>query len=161
MATAVRAIPEGYYTVTPHLVVRGAESAIEFYKKAFGAVERGRMAGPGGLLMHAELKIGNSIVMLCDEMPGMERWVSPDSLKGTTAALHLYVENADATFAQAIAVGAKVSMPLMDAFWGDRYGKLTDPFGHEWSISTHQHDYTPDEMRQKAEAFFAQMKPQK
>ncbi|MBI3668254.1 MAG: VOC family protein [Acidobacteria bacterium] len=153
----VRAIPEGYHTVTPHLVVRGAGRAIEFYKKAFGAQERGRMPGPGGLLMHAELKIGDSVVMLCDEFPQMERWVAPDSLKGTTTALHLYVEDADVVFARAVAAGAKVSMPLMDAFWGDRYGKLTDPFGHEWSVATHMHDYTPEEVQKNAEAFFAQL----
>jgi PhnB protein len=156
----VRAIPEGYHTLTPHLVVRGAAQAIEFYKRAFGAVERARMPGPGGLLMHADLMIGDSVLMLCDEMPGMERWVAPDSLKGTTAALHLYVEDADAAFARAIAAGAKTSMPLMDAFWGDRYGKLTDPFGHEWSIATHQHDYTPEEMKKNANVFFAQFQKQ-
>ena len=107
--------------------------------------------------MHAELRIGDSIVMLCDEFPGMERWVAPDSLKGTTAALHLYVEDADAAFARALGADATVSMPLMDAFWGDRYGKLTDPFGHEWSIATHKHDYTPEEVQKNAEAFFAQL----
>jgi PhnB protein len=153
----VRAIPEGYHTMTPHLVVRGAERAIEFYKKAFGAVERGRMAAPGGLIGHAELKIGDSILMLSDEFPQMTRWVAPDSLKGTTTALHLYVEDADAFFARAVAAGAKVSMPLMDAFWGDRYGKLTDPFGHEWSVATHMHDYTPEEVQKNMDAFFAQM----
>ncbi len=152
----VRAIPEGYHTVTPHLVVRGAERAMEFYKKAFGAEERGRMLGPGGLLVHAELRIGDSVIMLCDEFPGMERWLAPESLKGTTTALHLYVQDADVAFERAVAAGAKVSMPLMDAFWGDRYGKLTDPFGHEWSIATHKHDYTPKEVRKNAEAFFAQ-----
>lgn len=155
-AAKVRAIPEGYHTVTAYLVVRGAARAIEFYKRAFGAVERKRMEGPGGLLMHAEVSIGDSVVMLCDEFPEMERWVAPESLNGTTTALHLYVEDADAVFERAIAAGAKVSMPLMDAFWGDRYGKLTDPFGHEWSVATHRHDYTPEEMRKNAEAFFAQ-----
>jgi PhnB protein len=157
-AKIVRAIPEGYHTATPYLVIRGAARAIDFYKKAFGAIERGRMPGPGGLLMHAEVKIGDSIVMMCDEMPEMTRWVSPDALKGTTAAIHLYVEDADALFARAVAAGAKVSMPLMDAFWGDRFGKLTDPFGHEWTIATHQHDYTPEEQRKNAEAFFSSFK---
>ena len=156
-AASVRAIPEGFHTVTPHLVVRGAARTIEFYKKAFGGQEISRSPGPGGLLMHAEVRIGDSAVMLCDEFPQMERWVAPDSLKGTTTALHLYVEDADAVFARAIAAGAKVSMPLMDAFWGDRYGRLTDPFGHEWSIATHKHDYTPEEIRKNAEAFFAQL----
>jgi len=157
----VRAIPEGYHTATPYLVIRGAADAIDFYKKGFGAVERSRSAGPGGLLMHAELRIGDSLVMLCDEMPGMTRWVSPHSLNGTSVAVHLYVEDADALFARATAAGAAVSMPLMDAFWGDRFGKLTDPFGHEWTIATHKHDYTPEGQRKNAEAFFAsfQKKP--
>ena len=131
MTVKVKAVPERYHTITPHLVVRGAGRAIDFYKRAFGAEELSRSPGPGGLLMHAELKIGDSVVMLCDEFPQMERWVSPESLKGTTTAMHLYVEDADAVFTRAVAAGAKVSMPLMDAFWGDRYGKLTDPFGHE------------------------------
>ena len=156
-AAKVRAIPEGFHTVTPHLVVRGAARAIEFYKKAFGAEELGRSPGPGGLLMHATIKIGDSMVMLCDEFPEMKRWVAPDSLEGTTTALHLSVVDADALFARAVAAGAKVSMPLMDAFWGDRYGKLTDPFGHEWSIATHMHDYTPEEVQKKAAEFFASM----
>ncbi len=156
-AGKVRAIPEGFHTVTPHLVVRGAARAIEFYKKAFGAEELGRSPGPGGLLMHATIKIGDSMVMLCDEFPEMKRWVAPDSLEGTTTALHLSVVDADALFARAVAAGAKVSMPLMDAFWGDRYGKLTDPFGHEWSIATHMHDYTPEEVQKKAAEFFASM----
>ncbi len=156
-AAKVKAIPQGYHTVTPHLVVRGAERAIEFYKKAFGAEEIRRSPGPGGLLTHAEVKIGDSLVMLCDEFPGMERWLAPASLQGTTTALHLYVEDADAVFARALAAGAKVSMPLMDAFWGDRYGRLSDPFGHEWSIATHKHDYTPAEVQKKAEEFFAQL----
>jgi len=155
-----QAVPAGYHTATPYLVIRGAANAIDFYKKAFGAVARGQMPGPGGLVMHAEITIGNSIVMMCDEMPGMERWLSPDSLKGTTAAVHLYVEDADALFARAVAAGAKVSMPLMDAFWGDRFGKLTDPFGHEWTVATHKHDYTPDQMKKNAEAFFAQFQKQ-
>jgi len=155
-AKRVRPVPPGYHTATPYLVIRGAAAALDFYKNAFGALERSRSAGPGGLLMHAEIKIGDSLVMICDEMPGMERWVSPDSLKGTTVAVHLYVEDADALFARALAAGAKASLPLMDAFWGDRFGKLTDPFGHEWTIATHQHDYTPEEQRKNAEAFFAQ-----
>jgi uncharacterized glyoxalase superfamily protein PhnB len=160
-AAKVKAIPDGYSALTPYLVVRGASKAIEFYKQAFGAVERSRMPGPDGLLMHAELEIGNSVLMLCDEFPQMERWISPDSLKGTTVSLHLYVEDVDASFARAIAAGAKVSMPLMDAFWGDRYGKLTDPFGHEWSLATRKRMVSPDEMKKSAEAFFAQMEAEK
>jgi PhnB protein len=159
MKKAAQAIPEGYRTVTPYLVVRGAARAIEFYKRAFGAQELSRSPGPDGLLMHAALKFGDSMVMLCDEMPQMQRWVSPESLNGTTTAVHLFVEDADAVFARAMQAGAKVSLPLMDTFWGDRFGKLTDPFGHEWSIATHQYDYTPEEMRKAAEAFFAQFHP--
>ncbi len=159
-AASVKAIPEGYHTVTPHLVVRGAARAIEFYKKAFGAEELRRSPGPGGLLTHAEVKIGDSVVMICDEFPEMQRWLAPDSLKGTTTALHLYVEDADAVFARAVAAGAKVAMPIMDAFWGDRYGRVTDPFGHEWSIATHKHDYTPEEVQKRAEEFFAQLPKQ-
>jgi len=157
-ATAVRPVPEGFRTVTPHLVVRGAAQAIEFYKRAFDAVEIGRSAGPGGLLMHATIKIGESMVMLVDEFPEMQRWVSPDSLKGnTTVGLHLFVEDADAVYARAVAAGAKVDLPLMDAFWGDRYGRVTDPFGHTWSIATHKHDYTSEEVRKKAEEFFSKL----
>ena len=151
----VNPIPEGFGTLTPHLVVKGAAEAIEFYKKAFGAEEVGRMPGPGGMLMHAEIRIGDSMLMLVDEMPMMERWVSPPSLKGTSVALALYVEDADALFQQAVEAGATVSMPMMDAFWGDRYGKVTDPFGHEWEISTHKEDLTPEEIDQRAAAFMA------
>ncbi len=161
-ATAVRPVPTGFRTVTPHLVVRGAAQAIEFYKRAFDAVEIGRSAGPGGLLMHATIKIGESMVMLVDEFPKMQRWVSPDSLKGnTTVGLHLFVEDADAVYARAVAVGAKVDLPLMDAFWGDRYGRVTDPFGHTWSIATHKHDYTSEEVRKKAEGFFSKLPKRK
>jgi uncharacterized glyoxalase superfamily protein PhnB len=150
----VRAIPEGYHTATPYLVIRGVARALDFYKKAFGAVERHRIPGPSGLLMHAEMTIGDSFIMMCDEMPQMERWVSPDSLKGTTAAVHLYVEDTDAVVNRAVAAGAKISMPPTDMFWGDRFAKLTDPFGHEWTVATHQHDYTPEEMKQKSAEFF-------
>jgi uncharacterized glyoxalase superfamily protein PhnB len=156
MATTKGRVPAGYHAVTPYLVIRGAEKAIEFYKKAFGAVERNRMPGPGGLLMHAEISIGDSIVMMSDEMPQMKRWVSPQQLNGTTIALHLYTDDADALFERAVAAGCTVSLPLMDTFWGDRFGKLTDPFGHEWSVATHVHDYTPEQMQKNAEAFFAQ-----
>lgn len=144
----VKAIPDRFHTVTPHLVIRGAAKAIDFYKEAFGAREVSRMPGPSGALMHAEIQIGDSVVMLADEWPGFER--SPSTLKGSTATIHLYVENADELFARAVKAGATVSMPMNDAFWGDRYGSLTDPFGHEWSIATHTHDYTPEEMKVRA-----------
>ncbi len=156
MAGKVRAIPEGFGTLTPHLVVRGAAKAIDFYKKAFGAEEVMRMPTPDGqYIIHATVKIGDSMLMLCDEMPQMQRWVSPAALNGTTVALHLHVEDVDKAFQRAVDAGCKVSFPLMDMFWGDRYGKLTDPFGHEWSMATKVKDVTPQEAAAGAQAFFA------
>jgi uncharacterized glyoxalase superfamily protein PhnB len=153
----VKAIPEGYHTVTPHLTVRGAAQAIEFYKRAFGAEEQMRMPGPDGKsVMHAELKIGNSIIFLNDEYPDT-RCRSPLSLGGIAGSLHLYVEDVDAAFKRAVAAGAQVRMPVADMFWGDRYGKVVDPFGHEWGIGTHKEDLTPDEILKRRDAFFAQM----
>lgn len=153
-------IPEGFRTVTPHLVVKGAAEAIEFYQKAFGAEEILRMPAPDGTsVLHAELKIGDSMLMLCDEFPGMERWVSPQSLNGTTMAICLYVEDVDKSFQRAVDAGATVSMPVMDAFWGDRYGKVADPFGHEWELATHKKDLTPEEIAKGAEEFFKNMGP--
>jgi len=157
MKNGVRPVPEGYQTVTPYLVVRGADKAIDFYKRAFGAVEVGRSSGPGGQgIMHADLKIGNSHVFLSDEFPNMGN-PSPQTLGGTTCAVFLYVENVDAVFAQAVAAGAKAQMPPADMFWGDRYAKLTDPFGHAWSMATHIEDMTPEEMTRRSEKFFADM----
>ncbi len=124
MASAAKPIPDGYGTITPYLVIRGAEKAIEFYKKAFGAVEISKSPGPGGLLMHAEIRIGNSKVMICDEMPQMEGCVSPTKLGGTTAMLHVYTEDVDSLFDRAVQAGATPRMPVWDTFWGDRYGKL-------------------------------------
>jgi PhnB protein len=126
--------PEGMHSVTPHLICRGAADAIEFYKKAFGATEQARLPGPDGRIMHAAVKIGDSTVMLVDEMP---EWgaLSPQSLKGSPVTIHLYVDNADAFVERAVKAGAKVTMPVEDAFWGDRYGKLQDPFGHSWSVA--------------------------
>jgi len=146
-AQAVRPIPEGMHSVTPHLVCAGAAEAIEFYKRAFGATEAGRMPGPDGKLMHAQVRIGDSAVMLVDEFP---QWGSfgPKSLKGTPVTIHLYVNDVDATTAQAVAAGAKVVMPVTDMFWGDRYGQVEDPFGHRWSIATHKQDLTPEQMMQ-------------
>ena len=142
-----KAIPDGMHTVTPHLICANASAAIEFYKKAFNASETSRLPGPGGRLMHASLRIGNSTVMLVDEMPEHGA-LGPKSLKGSPVAIHLYVEDADATAAQAVAAGAKTIMPVTDMFWGDRYGQLEDPFGHRWSIATHVRDVTPAEMQQ-------------
>ena len=136
MTTAVKPIPEHAHSLTPHLVVAGAADAIEFYKRAFGAIELNRMPGPDGKLMNAGLMIGNSFLMLVDEAPewGM---LGPLSLKGSPVTIHLYVPDVDATFAQAVASGATVTMPVADQFWGDRYGVLRDPFGHSWSVATH------------------------
>ncbi len=158
MFEKVKAIPEGFHTLSPYLVVRDARGAIEFYKRAFGAEEIQIHAAPGGQgIMYALLKIGDSAIQLCDEFPGMERWVSPQKLGGTTVCLHLYVQDVDAAFGRAVAAGAKVSMPVMDMFWGDRYGKLTDPYGHEWSIATHKKDCTAGEIRKGAEEFFSRI----
>ncbi len=153
----VKPVPTGYHTVTPHLVVRGADQAIDFYKRAFGATEKGRSPGPDGKsLIHADIMIGDSHVMLCDEFPSMNCF-SPLHRRGTSCTIHLYVDDVDAVFNRAVAAGAKVSMPLGDMFWGDRYGKITDPFGHEWSLGTHKEDVAPEEMAKRAEAAFAQM----
>jgi PhnB protein len=146
----VRPIPEGMHTVTPHLVCAGAAAAIEFYEKAFGANELSRVPGADGKLMHASVRIGDSVVMLNEEMPEWGAF-SPKSLKGSPVTIHLYVEDADASFERAVAAGAKVTMPLDDMFWGDRYGKVEDPFGHQWSIGTHVQDVTPEEMQEAME----------
>jgi PhnB protein len=153
----VKPIPEGYHTVTPYLTVRNASDAIEFYKRAFGAEERGRMRGPDGKsIMHAEIKIGDSIVMLSDEFPqGDTR--SPQGLAGTTVSLILYVPDVDAAFQRAESAGARATMPPANMFWGDRFGKLTDPFGHVWGLSTHMEDVSPEEMTKRAQAAMAEM----
>ncbi|WP_205962870.1 VOC family protein [Pararobbsia silviterrae] len=146
MANAVQSIPDGMHTVTPHLVVDGAAKAIEFYKKAFDAVELSRLPGPDGKIMHASIRIGDSVVMLVDEGPHWQSF-GPLTLKGSPVTLHLYVPDTDATFAQAVSAGAKATMEPADMFWGDRFGQLQDPFGHKWSIATHQRDMTPQEMQ--------------
>lgn len=143
----VKPIPEGMSTVTPHLVCAGAAEAIEFYKRAFQAEEVLRLPDPGGKLMHAQIRIGNSALMLVDEYPDCG-CLGPGALKGSAVTLHLYVEDADSFFARAVAAGATVTMPLEDMFWGDRYGKLVDPFGHHWSVATHIRDMTPEEIEQ-------------
>jgi uncharacterized glyoxalase superfamily protein PhnB len=145
--TKVKPIPDGMHSVTPHLICAGAADAIEFYKKAFGAVDLGRLPGPKGRLMHAAIRIGDSTVMLVDEMPEWGAF-GPKSLKGSPVTIHLYVQDVDASVARAVAAGAKITMPLDDMFWGDRYCKVEDPFGHHWSIATHIRDVTPDEMKQ-------------
>jgi len=154
-------IPAGYHTVTPYLVVKDAAKAIDFYKRAFGAEEVDRMPGPGGKgVMHAEIKIGDSRLMLSDEMPGAG-CSSPQTLGGTTCQLFIYVPDVDAAFQQAISAGATSTMPVSDMFWGDRYGKLSDPFGHQWGMATHKEDVSPQELAKRSEAFFAQMSQKK
>jgi PhnB protein len=145
--TEVKSIPDGMHTVTPHLICAGASDAIDFYNQAFGAVELTRMPGQNGKLMHASIRIGDSTVMLTDEMPDFGA-LGPNALKGSPVTIHLYVEDVDAVAARAVAAGAKIRMPVADMFWGDRYGQLEDPFGHRWSIATHVRDVTPEEMRQ-------------
>jgi PhnB protein len=150
---SVKAIPEGYHTITPYLVCRDAAKAIEYYKKAFGAVLRGGvMPGPDGKVMHAEMRIGDSLFMLADEMPQFGS-LSPQSIGGSGLGLHIYVEDVDAAFEKAVAAGGIVEMPVSDMFWGDRYGKLQDPFGHKWSIATHVKDMSMEEMEEAQKAF--------
>ena len=150
--STVKTIPDGMHSVTPHLICTGAADAIEFYKKAFNAVEMMRMPTPQGKIMHACVRIGDSNVMLVDEMP---EWgaLSPKSLKGSPVTIHLAVDNVDAFVAQAVAAGAKITMPVADMFWGDRYGKIEDPFGHSWSVATHIRDVSPQEMQKAAAEF--------
>jgi uncharacterized glyoxalase superfamily protein PhnB len=148
-------IPDGFHTITPHLVVKDASKAIEFYKKAFGAEELGRHAGPDGKsIMHALLKIGDSMLMLNDEFPEMN-CRGPLAIGGTAVTIHLYVQDADKAFERATKAGAKATMPLADQFWGDRYGIVTDPFGHMWSIASHIADLTPAQMADAAKTAFA------
>lgn len=145
----VKPIPDGMHTVTPQLICAGAAEAIEFYKRAFNAVEVGRMPGPQGKLIHAMIRIGDSPVMLVDEFP---EWGSlgPNIPVGSPVTIHLYVEDVDAFVEQAVKAGAKMTMPLQDMFWGDRYGQLEDPFGHHWSVATHIRDVGPEEMERAA-----------
>lgn len=155
MAGKVNPIPRGYHTVTPDLVVKGAVEAIEFYKSAFGARERSRLSSPDGrLVLHAELEIGDSAIMLADETPRSEG-KSPRSLGGSAVTLHLYVDDADAVFSRAVASGARQVMALENTFWGDRFGVVADPFGHLWSIATHVEDVAPDVMMQRMQAAMA------
>lgn len=145
----VKPIPEGMHTLTPHLICADAPAAIEFYGRAFGAVEISRTAGPNGKLMHAMLRIGDSALMLMDENP---QWgaLSPTLLKGTPVSIHVYVEDVDAAFERAVKAGATAKMPPADMFWGDRFGAVTDPFGHSWSIATHIKDVSPAEAQAAA-----------
>ena len=157
---AVQPIPPGMHTVTPHLVVRGAAKAIDFYKKAFDAKEEARLPGPNGMIMHASIRIGDSSVMLMDESPEWKA-VGPLSLRGSPVTIHLYVNDADKTFESALTAGAKPIMPMADMFWGDRYGVVEDPFGHQWSFATHTQDLTPEQIGQAAAKAFSQGPPTK
>jgi PhnB protein len=150
-------IPEGHHTVTPYLTLKGAAKAIDFYKRAFGAHEEGRMDTPDGKsVVHAEIRIGDSMVMLSDEIPGMGPR-SPEALGGTTASIFLYVPDVDAAFKRAVDAGAKAVMPPTDMFWGDRFGKLADPFGHQWAMATHKEDLSDEEIRKRGAAAMASM----
>ena len=147
----VKPIPEGYHSVTPYLYAKGAARAIEFYKQAFSATERMRINQPDGRVGHAEIQIGDSIIMLADEFPEMDAR-SPQSLGGSPVSIHLYVEDADKVFDQAVAAGAKVKRPVTDQFYGDRLGGIEDPFGHTWWISTHKEDLSLEEIGKRAAA---------
>jgi PhnB protein len=148
----VKPIPDGCRSVTPYLIIRGAADALDFYKKAFGASEVMRVAGPDGRIMHAEMKIGDSPVMLAEEYPEM-RARSPRAFGGSPVSILLYVEDVDAMAGQAVSAGASVVRPVKDQFYGDRSGVFEDPFGHVWSIATHKEDVTPDEIRRRLASF--------
>ena len=155
MNAPVSPVPAGYHSVTPYLLIKGASDAVEFYKKAFGATEVLRLQDPEGRISHGEICIGNSHVMLADEHPEMD-FLGPQTRGGTTVSLLIYVEDADAVFAQAIAAGATEMRPLCDQFYGDRSGTVVDPWGHVWSIATHIEDLTPDEITRKFQEFFGE-----
>lgn len=158
-AAKVNPIPKGYHSVTPGLAVRNAAAAIEFYKKAFGAKEKTRMPGPDGQsVMHAELQIGDSYVMIGEEMPQMGS-PSPESLNGSPVSLYIYVKNVDKAFEQAVNAGASVVMPVTDMFWGDRHGALKDPFGHRWGLATRKQNLSSKAMTKAAEEWFAKQPP--
>jgi len=152
-----KTLPKGAHTLTAHLVIHNASKAVEFYQKAFGAKVQSVHQTPDGKVMHADLQIGDSHLMLADEFPGMET-KSPESLGGTTVVFNLYVpEDVDSLFQRAVEAGAKVAMPLANQFWGDRYGQVIDPFGHRWALGEHIEDVSPEEMERRAKAAFAEM----
>jgi len=153
---AAQPIPDGYHTVSPYLAVDDAEKAIEYYTKAFGAKETVRMDGPDGRIGHAELKIGDSLVMLSDPFPQAST-TPPKELGGTSSSIFMYVEDVDAVVQKAVDAGATVTMEVEDQFWGDRFGSITDPFGHNWSIATHVEDLTPEEIEERGKAALAAM----
>jgi PhnB protein len=157
VAANVKPVQEGYHTLTAHLVVRDAAKAVDFYQRAFGAKPLGVHKTPDGKVMHAELQIGDSRLMLADEFPGMGNCKSPQTLGGTTTTMNIYVDDVDPLFKQAVAAGATETMPLANQFWGDRYGQVKDPFGHSWALGQHIEDVAPEEMERRAREAFAQM----
>lgn len=155
MTSTVKPIPDGYHSVTPYLIINGASDAIEFYKKAFGATELFRMAQPDGKIGHAEIKIGDSPIMLADEFPEM-KYLGPKSQGGSAVSLLIYVEDVDTVFTRALEAGAEEQKAIEDKFYGDRMGSLVDPFGHVWHVGTHTEDISPEEMEKRAAALHAQ-----
>ncbi|PTR16559.1 PhnB protein [Nitrosospira sp. Nsp2] len=156
---SIRPIPDGYHSITPYLMINGAAEAIEFYRRAFGAKELFKMDAPGGKIGHAEIEIGNSRIMMADDCGGESPFSNPQSAGGSPVGLHLYVEDVDAVFAQAVSEGATVIKSVKDQFYGDRTGALKDPFGHIWFLATHKEELSPDEIKQRAEAMFKQSDP--
>jgi len=153
---AVKAIPEGFHAITPGLTCKNAAQAIELYKKAFGAKERSRMAGPDGRIAHAELQIGDSMLFVADEFPGMS--AAPQASALPSQSLYVYVNDVDATFKQAVGAGCTEGMAVTDMFWGDRFGKVIDPYGHHWNLATHKEDVAPAELERRSKEWMAQMK---
>ena len=151
MAAKAKPIPEGYHTATSYLIIQGAAAALDYYKKAFGATELMRMAQPDGRIGHAEIRVGDSVIMLADEAPEMG-YRGPKSLGGTPVSILLYFEDVDAVVARAVAAGAKLTRPIQDQFYGDRSGVIEDPFGHVWTIATHTEDPSPEEMKRRMAA---------
>jgi PhnB protein len=154
---SVKAVPSGHHTVTPYLVIKNAAKALEFYKEAFGATESYKLMLPDGRLGHAEIRLGDSVIMLADEFPEYGG-KSPETLGGSAVSIHLYVEDADAFFNKALAAGAKERKPVMNQFYGDRSGELEDPFGHLWWVATHKEDVAPEELQKRVQAMFAAKK---
>jgi PhnB protein len=155
MAKSVKPVPQGFHTVTPNLVCRDAARAVEFYKKVFDAAEGERMTTPDGKVAHTELKIGDSIIFVNDSL--MQPLPPPEKAVSNLVSLYVYVDDVDKVFDRAVAAGSRVDMPVQDMFWGDRYGRLTDPFGQQWGIATHIEEVAPEEVRRRAQAMFAKM----
>jgi PhnB protein len=153
MTTRIKPIPDGYHTLTPYLVIADADKAIKFYKEVFGAIESTLLRAPDNKVMHAEIKIGDSVLMLSDESPDWNA-LSPQTIGGTPVSIMLYVEDVDSVVNGAVTAGAELTMPVADQFWGDRMGAFTDPFGHKWSVATHVEDVSPEEIGKRTKALF-------